>query len=430
MLYDFRADWCGPCRSMDPIVQQLEREGFAIQTVDVDAQPEMKARYNIGNIPCFVLVDEGQVLGRIEGATSKSELIKLLNSHASREKPSQRASGGNGGRVNLPPASNKNTLHVEDAFAAVCRIHSEDGIGTGTAIAIAGADIVILTNAHVATADSVRVEFWRGGFSSPPYAGRTVWRSYSRDPKDGSPSPPRDMALVAVASSQLPVQPNVIPLGGRDDAPHVGQSIYSLGCAKGQWPSMFQGRVLRLGQQNLLEFTPPPAPGRSGSPLLSPDGSHVVGLIAWLDAEDENGRPLKEPYGTAMSINEILDALDGQAAPNATGEVKRASQYTPPLVEVTPESEVCDPFKKLRPQPKQQTPGPSTGAPKANSPADQGARKSLGGRSAPPAVVDGSGQCRCKHGSIKSKKNGNNSKPTWLAASSRARRGIKGTLAM
>ncbi len=78
VLYDFQATWCGPCKMMAPVVQRLEAEGYPVREVDVDRDAALAGRYGVTNIPCFVLVVDGQERGRIIGATSYERLADLL----------------------------------------------------------------------------------------------------------------------------------------------------------------------------------------------------------------------------------------------------------------------------------------------------------------------------------------------------------------
>ncbi len=86
VLYDFTATWCGPCQQMSPIVHKLEREGFPIQKVDIDQDPNLARQYSVTSIPAFVLVVDGREVGREVGRTSEHQLRRMLAS-IPQEKP-------------------------------------------------------------------------------------------------------------------------------------------------------------------------------------------------------------------------------------------------------------------------------------------------------------------------------------------------------
>ncbi len=78
VLLDFTATWCGPCQKMSPLVSRLKREGYPIRKVDVDQEPALAERFNVSSIPAFVLVVEGKEVARSVGATTESNLRRML----------------------------------------------------------------------------------------------------------------------------------------------------------------------------------------------------------------------------------------------------------------------------------------------------------------------------------------------------------------
>lgn len=82
VLVDFWAEWCGPCRMVGPIVEELadEYEGKAkIGKVDVDNNPEISAKYGIRSIPSLLIFKNGEVVDQIVGAVPKAQLKKQLD---------------------------------------------------------------------------------------------------------------------------------------------------------------------------------------------------------------------------------------------------------------------------------------------------------------------------------------------------------------
>lgn len=82
-LIDFYADWCPPCKQMDPILKELKEEGFEIHKVNVEEETLMAQYFDIVNIPTFVLMEEGKEQVRLIGAVHKDklrqQLVKLKN---------------------------------------------------------------------------------------------------------------------------------------------------------------------------------------------------------------------------------------------------------------------------------------------------------------------------------------------------------------
>ena len=80
VLLDFYADWCGPCRMVSPIVEQIAQENpqYLIGKINVDKEPELARRFNIMSIPTLVVIKDGTVTRQAAGARPKSEILAML----------------------------------------------------------------------------------------------------------------------------------------------------------------------------------------------------------------------------------------------------------------------------------------------------------------------------------------------------------------
>lgn len=80
-LLDFKAVWCGPCRVMEPIIEELKKEldGVEIVVIDVDEKPEEASKYGVMSIPTYIVLKDEKEVGRKIGVISKEELLKLIN---------------------------------------------------------------------------------------------------------------------------------------------------------------------------------------------------------------------------------------------------------------------------------------------------------------------------------------------------------------
>ena len=82
VLLDFWASWCGPCRMMSPVVDDIAESmntSIKVGKINVDECPDLAAKYNVMSIPTFVVIKNGQETGRTVGVQSKDEIVKLLS---------------------------------------------------------------------------------------------------------------------------------------------------------------------------------------------------------------------------------------------------------------------------------------------------------------------------------------------------------------
>ncbi len=184
---------------------------------------------------------------------------------------------------------------LDDTLEAVCRITAPDGSrGTGFAFEHSGGRVYVLTAAHVVGgADAVWCEFWNHGRPGARLPGKVA--AVDRG---------ADAAVVAVDESFFAGGlPRIIAPGWPDAPPSPGAAITSAGCAAGGWPTAFKGVVVELLPGELC-FVPPPANGRSGSPLLDAEGRAILGVI--------RARTADNATGIATPIVRVFQAFSGR----------------------------------------------------------------------------------------------------------------------
>lgn len=81
VLIDFYADWCGPCKMMSPVLEQLseELEGkLKVGKIDVDEEPNLAGQYQVMSIPNFVIFKNGRAVDQIIGAVPKEQMMAKI----------------------------------------------------------------------------------------------------------------------------------------------------------------------------------------------------------------------------------------------------------------------------------------------------------------------------------------------------------------
>jgi thioredoxin 1 len=83
-VIDFWAEWCGPCRAIGPIIEDLSKEydgKVNVGKVNVDNNPQISMNYGITSIPAILFIKNGQVVDKLVGAQPKSNFVKKIESH-------------------------------------------------------------------------------------------------------------------------------------------------------------------------------------------------------------------------------------------------------------------------------------------------------------------------------------------------------------
>lgn len=80
VLLDFYADWCGPCRMVSPIVDEIaeERNDIKVGKINVDEEGELAERFAIFSIPALVVIKDGKIVNQSVGARPKAQILAML----------------------------------------------------------------------------------------------------------------------------------------------------------------------------------------------------------------------------------------------------------------------------------------------------------------------------------------------------------------
>ncbi len=353
VLLDFSASYCGPCQQMLPLVRQLEAQGHPVRTVDIQQQPALAQKHNVGPIPCFVMLVDGKEVDRQLGATSRERLMQML-SKAGTSTPAKQSESAKQpekkserhGTASLPPSlapqlgekkpfdgaqgrarrnategvpySDKSTPWNRDdlrqdsatagdtyktakakAMAVSARLKVKDpngsSFGSGTVIEVADGTALVLTYGHL-----FRDSRGQGDIAVDLFAHESLrglrGKLVGYDLK-------RDVGVVSVAVPRNIKAARVAHVGYR---PKIGDEVLSVGCNHGADATVERSRVTSIdrftGPPN-LQVAGQPVIGRSGGGLFSVEGM-LIGVCNAADPSANEGL-----FASVGTIHAELDHL-------------------------------------------------------------------------------------------------------------------------
>lgn len=80
VLLDFWASWCGPCRMVSPIIEEIaaERPDIKVGKINIDEQPELASQFGIMSIPTLMVIKNGRIVNQSVGAKGKAKILDML----------------------------------------------------------------------------------------------------------------------------------------------------------------------------------------------------------------------------------------------------------------------------------------------------------------------------------------------------------------
>ena len=378
VLLDFRADWCGPCRAMEPVVHQLGAAGYPVRMVNIDQDRALAAKFHVSSIPCFVLIVDGHEVQRIVGQNDISTLVAMFRRAGYDPSGQSGAIAKNGGVSNSAaetvavdagestfaqgPATGDAATPVDQPtrgsgatgpfsltqaqlLAACVRIKVADrtgnSYGSGTIIDVRNGEALVLTCAHLFRDSDgkgeIRVDIFGPG-EPTQVPGHFVGCDLEKD-----------VGLVSIPA-RVPLQAiHVAPPGY---ALHVLDAVATVGCSNGAPPTVQTSHVDSIGRFRgppNFQVAGQPVQGRSGGGVVSADG-YTIGVCNAADPEDNEGL-----YAALTSIYKELD------------RAKLSFVYQPSAATPSPATAIAS--APLHSTPLSSTPLPSAAQPSSTEPA-------------------------------------------------------------
>lgn len=346
VLLDFSADWCGPCRGMEPVVHQLQSAGYPVRKVNVDRERDLANRFHVQGIPCFVMIADGREVDREVGATSINRLQSMFAKAKSSAAVATRGQSPDSSlRRAAPPRESlaaaipvqaensteplaKNVCPLgpgvspAQLLAASVRLTIEDpegfSYGSGTIIDARQGEALVLTCGHI-----FRDSKGKGKISvdlcAPGAPQKLAGRLVSYDLK-------RDVGLISLRPG---VQVTAAPLAPVGHRVNKGDKVYSVGCNNGGQATVQESHVTAidkfLGPPN-VQVAGQPVQGRSGGGLFSAEGL-VIGVCNAADPADNEGL-----YAASATIQALLDDAKLSEIYRGVGGDTRLAAIAPPAM--------------------------------------------------------------------------------------------------
>lgn len=340
-IVHFTADWCEPCKQIEPSLVQLQKDGWVVHTVNVDHQPNLVKQYRVENLPTLVILCRQQEVDRMVGAASYERIHERVERAAARnqngasprtQQPQQPAIVqaqpgtrpvvrgqspgltafpllsaighiGAAGRPTdeMPPldepsvstpqsTASQVTLSAEQAIAraaaATVRIRVDEAnttaYGTGTIVDVRGQEALILTCGHLfrdmQPNSQLTIDLFPGTAKEVNLPSELV--DFKAEGED-----------IGLISFRLPIAVEPVPILARGEQLSVGQAAFSFGCDRGANPTRRDTQIKSinryLGADN-IEIVGAPVLGRSGGGLFDMQG-RLIGVCNAANPEDDEG---------------------------------------------------------------------------------------------------------------------------------------------
>lgn len=323
-ILDFHSQNCPPCRKMRPEIETLRQAKYPIRSIDVERQAEWAERYDVREVPTFIVIDEqGQVLARSKGYQPAKDLADLFNQARGQatENTAEAADDSNrsdGGDLLVDSETTENAANPEP-WKTVVRFQIDDphtrrvGYGSGTIIESNAEESLILTCAHLFKIDGAREQYAPSKFplrvTVELFDGVGRGSNMTVLPIQKIPGKvvdynfSTDVALVKIRPGRRLPYSKVVPATWK---PQAGQKMTTVGCSQGRDPTAWTTSILKPAAAGPdpnyrgMECVHAPKQGRSGGGIFTPEG-YVAGVCDFASFTNTG------LYARPESIHRLLD---------------------------------------------------------------------------------------------------------------------------